>query len=449
MRLFSSANASAEKGPLNVAEFRITPTSDLRGIGSRMARAKYQRGSIKKIDNGRYVGRWRRYVETPDGEKAIPRKKIITKELAAKYRIAQDYTGPLTKADAQRLLDVLIAEDTGKYIPPDSATTFEQVARQYIDVKEPRWGSHADATTKSVIQKHLIGNLGRRRVDELTAVEIQMFINGMVRNDASHSLLQKAVTHLRAILEQAEELGIIKRNPMRSRTVRIEYKSRKRKSERYLSLEECRALLSVLSGRDHLIIRMFIQLGLRPEELFALRRNDAGEEFIRIDEAFTKGQIKETKTEESAVNVYVPPDLMVELRTWMNSTNCKDEDWLFPASHRRGSATFSPISQNNYRNRVLKPAARRAGISGLDLLTLRRTCATHFGQKANTKDTQAQMRHADPLTTLKYYQQSIPESVKTAAVALEAEILKKPKQSGETAKAAGKTKNAARAPDPH
>ncbi len=100
---------------------------------------------------------------------------------------------------------------------------------------------------------------------------------------------------------------------------------------------------------------------------------------------------------------------------------------VFPASRRRESGSLSPIGQNNYRNRVLKPTAKNAGISGLDLLTLRRTCATHFGQKANTKDTQAQMRHADPQTTLKYYQQSIPESVKSAAVALEAEILKKAK----------------------
>jgi integrase len=50
-----------------------------------------------------------------------------------------------------------------------------------------------------------------------------------------------------------------------------------------------------------------------------------------------------------------------------------------------------------------------------------------FWAKGNTKDTQVQMRHADPLTTLKYYQQSIPESVKRAAVALETEILKKAK----------------------
>jgi integrase len=129
------------------------------------------------------------------------------------------------------------------------------------------------------------------------------------------------VTHLRAILDHAEELNIIDRNPMRSRTVRIEYRSRKRKSERYLSIEECRTLLSALFGRDHLIVRMFIQLGLRPEELFALRRNDVGEDCIQIDEAFTKGQIKETKTEESAGKVYVPPDLMIELRSWMASTD--------------------------------------------------------------------------------------------------------------------------------
>jgi integrase len=130
---------------------------------------------------------------------------------------------------------------------------------------------------------------------------------------------------------------------------------------------------------------------------------------------------------------------MVELRGWIGSTSGKDEDWLFPASRRRESAGFSPINQNNYRNRILKPAAEKAGISGLDLLTLRRTCATHFGQIANTKDTQVQMRHADPLTTLTYYQQSIPESVKKAAVALEAEILKKAKRPGKEIKTPAKT----------
>jgi integrase len=422
-----------------VAESPVGPDFDIRKVGARMPRMKYQRGSLRKLTKGQFVARWRRYIETPDGEKAIPRKKILTKSLAAKYRIGLDYPGPLTKSDAQRLLDLLMAEDSGAYARIATAATLEQVARQYIALKEPRWGAHAGATTKSVIENHLIGGLGSRRVDELTALDIQSFVNKMVQRNASNSLLQKAVTHLRAILDQAEEVGIIKRNPMRSRTVRIEYKSRKRKTERYLSLDECRRLLATVSGRDNLIFRMFIQLGLRPEELFALRRNDVGPDFIRIDEASTKGLIKETKTTESAVNAYVPPDLMEQIQAWIASIKGGEETWLFPATRKRKSQALSPIGQNNYRNRVLRPAAERAGIADVDLLTLRRTCATHFGQRANTKDTQVQMRHSDPVTTLKYYQQSIPESVKRAAVALEAEIVAAQDQPQQAAQASNRT----------
>jgi integrase len=123
---------------------------------------------------------------------------------------------------------------------------------------------------------------------------------------------------------------------------------------------------------------------------------------------------------------------MIELRSWMASLGGNDHAWLFPAARRRGSAELRPTNPNNYRNRILKPLAERAGIPDLDLLTLRRTCATHFGQKATPKDTQAQLRHADPWTTLKYYQQSIPESVKRAAVALESDIIQKTEYAGKS-----------------
>jgi integrase len=209
---------------------------------------------------------------------------------------------------------------------------------------------------------------------------------------------------------------------MRNPAVKFEYKSQKPKSERYLSIAECRALLSELSGRDHLIVRMFIQLGLRPEELFALRRNDVHDEFLRIDEVFTMGQIREAQPGEPAVNVYVPPGLRQELHVWMASTCGNDQDWLFPSARRWGSASLSPIGQTGFRNGVLKPAAERAGIPDLDMLTLRRTCAAHFGKKASAKDARAQIRLSNPFTPYKYSQQRLPESLKSVAVALEAEI---------------------------
>jgi len=319
-------------------------------------------------------------------------------------------------------------DDVSKDLIPNSGATFEQVARYYVAFMEPKWGASAEGTTKSVIRKHLIATLGGRRLAELTATDIQTVIDGMVRGNASSSLLHKAVLQLRAIFDQALELGIIPRNPMRSRSVKIEYGSQKRKSTRYLSLEECRRLLCQLSGRDHLIIRMFIQLGLRPHELFALRRNDVYSEFIRIDEVLHGGWTSGTL--EFGGNVYVPPGLMDELRDWLACTSGESEDWLFPASRRKGR----PIGQNYYRKRVLRPAAEKAGISLVDLLTLRRTCATHFGQKASITDTHAQLRHADPLNV---YEGTIPKSLKRAAVALEAEIQKDAKRAaGTTALAA-------------
>jgi len=62
-------------------------------------------------------------------------------------------------------------------------------------------------------------------------------------------------------------------------------------------MEECQRLLSVVSSADHLAFRIFIQLGLRSEELFALRRNDVVEDTLRIDEAIVEGASATVKTE--------------------------------------------------------------------------------------------------------------------------------------------------------
>ena len=319
-------------------------------------------------------------------------------------------------AARQRAAGFVHHDTPGGCASSESGVTFEELAGRYIGVKEPRWGAHAAATAKSIIQKHLVGNFGCRRVGEVTADEIQLFVDSMVSSNASHSLLKKAVVHLRAILDLASDLDIIKRNPVRNSRVKLEYKSKKQKSERYLSLQECRALLSVLFGRDRLIVRMFIQLGLRPEELFALRHGDVDGEFIRIDEVFTKGRVRELPPKEAGGYVYVPAGLLLELHAWMRSTRGGSNDWLFPAARRRASTRRLPIGPNGFRSHVLKRAAERARIADVDLLTLRRTCAAHFGQRANAKDTQAQMR-------LERSPDRLAESLKSVARALEAEIL--------------------------
>ncbi len=389
--------------------------SDLKNIGRSMPRQRGRgRGELKRLSPGRFWARWFVYAESGGDERRRSREKVITRELAEKYRIGLDYNGPLTKADAQRTLDLLIAESIGRYLRPDSAATFEQMAREYISLSEPNWGPHTARSSKHLIEKHLIQTIGSKRVSDLTATELQAFINEYVSAEASRSQLQKMVLYLRAILELAVDKRIIDRNPAR----KLRAKSRKQPCERFLSLEECQRLLSVVTGRDRIILRIFIQLGLRPEETFALRRDDVQGQLLRVDEAIVAGKPAPTKSRASDAFVYVPPDLARELGAWLGLTSGDSDQWIFPAS-RRGA----PIDHHNYLSRVLKPIAERARVAGVNFQSLRRTSGTLFGDKArDPKATQTHLRHADPGISLRHYQKAIPESMQAAAIALESDL---------------------------
>jgi hypothetical protein len=82
---------------------------------------------------------------------------------------------------------------------------------------------------------------------------------------------------------------IIVANPARNPGYRLKAKSRCLRSERYVSLHECRRLLASVIGQDHLVIRTPMQLGLRSEEVFAVRRDDVSAGALRIDEAIVEG----------------------------------------------------------------------------------------------------------------------------------------------------------------
>ena len=343
---------------------------DVRKIGGHMGRQRYQRGSLltfvpaakgkpkRQLPRGSYWARWYRYMQRSDGIKRSPREKIITKDLAKCFRIGNEYSGPLTKTDAQRVLDLLISRDAGTYTPPDTLATFGQIARDYLATVEPGWGAHTIRSSRGLIEYSLIGGkLGSRPVVELTEIELQHFLNDHVAVGASRSKLSKLLLYLRNILDHAVMKKIIVTNPARNPGYRLKAKSRKAVSQRYLSIEECRRLLAAVTGSPHLLIfRIFVQLGLRPEELFALRCDDVIEHTLRVDEAIVEGTSSTVKTEASEASVYLPTDLRAEIKCWLGQHTWDPREWLFP------SPKGCPWGLQNYLNRVLKPAAVRARV---------------------------------------------------------------------------------------
>jgi len=381
-----------------------------------------------KLARGRFRARWRIYFRAADNREQSRRaEKIIDRGLAEQMGFCLDYVGPLNKTDARKVLEKLIrASNSSPAAAFNARLTFGDLAREYVDLNKPNWGENTTRVSEKLIEPHLIAKLGVRPVRELADAELQRFINAYVEMGSSKSQLSKLTMYLRAILDLAVDRRLIERNPAR----KLKAKSRKRSSSLSHTSEESGALFATVSGRDRVAIRIAVQLGLRSEELFALRRNDVREGELVIDEALVNGHTKEPKTLASATSVYLPADLAIEIKHYLETIDAGPMAWLFPSTHKS-----IPLQPNNFLRRVLKPAAIRSGIAvtkdaagkettALNFQSLRRTSSTLFGARAkDPKSTQAHMRHADPQVTLKHYQQAIPAEVKAAAIALEGELL--------------------------
>ncbi len=388
-----------------------------------------------KLPRGRFFARWRVYFRGEDGRwKSKKAEKIVDRDLAEKRGFELRYDGPLTKTDARKILEDLIRESNALPTTFNAKTTFGEIAREYVDLNKPNWGENTARVSEKLIDHHLIAKLGAWPIREMenADAELQRFINAYVESGASKSQLSKLTMYLRAILNLAMDRRLIERNPAR----KLKAKSRKRTSNLSHAEQECGALLTQVSGRDHLAVRLLVQCGLRSEELFVLRRNDVRENELVIDEALENDHTKEPKTVASAASVYVPSDLMTELKHYLETIDADPTAWLFPSARKD-----VPMRPGNFLRRVLKPAAVRARVavkksakgeatSALNFQSLRRTSSTLFGARAkDPKSTQAHMRHADPQVTLKHYQQAVPSEVKAAGVALECDLLEAERKS--------------------
>lgn len=178
---------------------------------------------------------------------------------------------------------------------------------------------------------------------------------------------------------------------------------RKKPCERFLRVDELRALLAHSPPREHLVLRILAVCGLRPAEALVLRIEDFEGTQLRIDEALKERQRGEdrigmTKTAESDNYVPVPPDLARELATWIAALPDREDPraFLFPNS------VGSPFSVGNYLKRHLKPLAELAGVPDVTLQAFRRTSSTHIQSHATVKDMQRHLRHTDPHTTIKH-----------------------------------------------
>jgi integrase len=324
----------------------------------------------------------------------------------------------MTKAEAQEELDNRIAADQKRptaLVAKKSTPVDESVAWMFAKYRELKRRSWADASREIfewVSDNVILPAIGERSLASIKRDDCQQLLNDLADAGRSSSLIAKVRVNLKAVFDEALELDLIPKNPARKLDIP---RTLAEKCSRFQTPEECERILAAApTERDRLIIRIALVCGLRPGELFGLRRNDIEPGRIRIDETVRNGEAKsETKTKGSKGSVSMPPSLEIEMRAYLRTIDPREDALLFADAHG------GEMRQGNYLRRVLHPIGRAAGVEGLNFQSLRRTTATYAGKYGSIKDAQAMLRHSTPQMTVGVYMQEIPESVQQTARVLD------------------------------
>jgi integrase len=391
---------------------------DVRGVGRRLPGPNAPEGWVKKIARRREGKVWVGYFHLWSVD-ASGRRCRLKKEKTL---------GPasMPKHEAQAKLADYIEEYTGRITRQgESITTFAELWRAFCAVKSGRWSKKTKEDLRYLFAKHVTPVLGGTPPREITVTSLQLLVNKLAEDGYCRSAVGQIRTYIKACFEYATDEEIVEKNPTRKLVMP---NIRKKPCERFLRVDELRALLVQAPPREHLVLRILAVCGLRPAEALVLRIEDFEGTQLCIDEALKERQrgedrIGTTKTVESDNSVPVPPDLARELMTWIAAHPDRDNPraFLFP------NAVGGAFSVGNYLKRHLKPLAEAAGVPNVTLQAFRRTSSTHIQSYATVKDMQRHLRHTDPHTTLKHYAKVIPESLRAAVAALDAQINGTPK----------------------
>jgi integrase len=349
-----------------------------------------------------------------------------------RYRTVGHAKDGHTRRDAEReLQDVLADINRGRHAEPNEAT-FHEFASDWFHRREPELKPATVREYKDTIELHLSPYFGEYRLCEITIGLVDGYKAAKLRagRHAPYTI-NKHLTRLSQILEDAVRYKLIPSNPAGH--------AKRLKTDRpnvgYLEPEQVLPLLDEVPDHYRPLFEVLIRAGLRIGEGVGLRWADVdfARSVLLLRRTVYKGQVQETtKSGEREGSVRMTPALARVLARWQlqqhDGGRGEPDDWVFPSDRD------TPLSGNNMRNRVLRPAIGRANLklaeAGLPAISeqltlhdLRRSCCSLlFASGAALPEVMERMRHRDASTTLRVYARVMRSREKSVDAALDALI---------------------------
>lgn len=147
--------------------------------------------------------------------------------------------------------------------------------RQYLELRKPRLSPSTFASYEDILSRFLIPFFGEKDLEEITALDIEIFLSGILSSGYSAATTKRIYSILRSAFSKAVKLSLIKENP--SGREKIDPLPRGHREIQIFSPQEVHKIMCALSDEPlmwHCYIRAAIDSGARRGELVALQWAD-------------------------------------------------------------------------------------------------------------------------------------------------------------------------------
>src|SRR5215207_2642734 len=334
-----------------------------------------------------------------------------------------------TKTECWRKLNMTMADADRGILPGPANLTVERYLTSWLG--DSVQGTVSRATYDGYrrdVHHHIIPELGRRKLKELTPGDIRRLYRKMAERGLKDRSIEYVHTTLRKSLKAAVVDRLINHNPTDG-VKPLKTPAGTAKESRALDPDQVKALLEAASGsRFEAFYVVAIHTGLRRGELLGLKWTDADLEAgtltvrrsLDVDSTF-----KMPKNRAARRTLKLTPRALDALKTHKVRQNAErlqagsrwqDHGLVFP------NTMGKPMNAGNLYRREFQPLLKRAGFAneGFTIHSLRHTFATTLAEKGVHPSTaQKMLGHSDIRMTLAIYTHATDEMQDAATDALQ------------------------------
>ncbi len=327
----------------------------LKGDFERMARRRYQQGSLKTVGTRqkKWQARWREDVVTPEGQVVrVPRKEILG--------TLKEYP---TRRLAQRELERRLSPINRLDYRPKRMCTFADFAELWQSRVVSQYKPSMRATVKSHLNTHLIPKLGTKVVGDIDCFDIQDFVSAIrvkTSKKAERGTLPpsgKTVKNLVSTLSMMRSTAVAWNLTDRDWFAGLVVPEWIKPEVRHFTLSEAQRVINAAEEPFKTFFWIIAETGIRLGEACALRPRD-----FRLDiqvvvirwSAWRSVNLGSTKGKRPRI-FDLSPELAEHLRAFVAKK--KDDEFLF------ARADGTPWQGDHIVRDRLKPLLEKLGIN--------------------------------------------------------------------------------------